>query len=46
LQNNITRLATASDKVCQLLAHGQWFSLDTPPLPPLQLVANKSLKQY
>ena len=22
-----TRLATASDKVCQLLAHGRWFSL-------------------
>jgi len=25
-----TRLATASDKVYQLLAHGQWFSLGTP----------------
>ena len=25
-----TRLATASDKVYQLLAHGQWFSPDTP----------------
>jgi hypothetical protein len=24
-----TRLATASDKVCQLLAHGRWFSLGT-----------------
>ena len=25
-----TRLAAASDKVYQLLAHGQWFSQDTP----------------
>ena len=25
-----TRLTAASDKVYQLLAHGQWFSLDTP----------------
>jgi hypothetical protein len=25
-----TRLAAASDKVCQLLAHGQWFSPGTP----------------
>jgi len=25
-----TRLATASDKVYQLLAHGQWLSLGTP----------------
>jgi hypothetical protein len=25
-----TRLAAASDKVYQLLAHGQWFSPDTP----------------
>ena len=25
-----TRLAAASDKVCQLLAHGRWFSLGTP----------------
>jgi len=25
-----TRLATASDKVYQLLAHGQWFSPGTP----------------
>jgi hypothetical protein len=24
------RLATASDKVYQLLTHGQWFSLGTP----------------
>jgi len=24
------RLAVASDKVYQLLAHGQWFSPDTP----------------
>jgi hypothetical protein len=25
-----TRLATTSDKVYQLLAHGRWFSLGTP----------------
>ena len=25
-----TRLATASDKVYRLLAHGRWFSLGTP----------------
>jgi hypothetical protein len=25
-----TRLAATSDKVYQLLAHGQWFSLGTP----------------
>jgi hypothetical protein len=25
-----TRLAAANDKVYQLLAHGQWFSLGTP----------------
>jgi len=25
-----TRLAVASDKVYQLLAHGRWFSLGTP----------------
>jgi hypothetical protein len=25
-----TRLAAASDKVYQLLAHGRWFSLRTP----------------
>jgi len=25
-----TRLAAASDKVCQLLAHGRWFSPGTP----------------
>jgi hypothetical protein len=24
------RLAAASDKIYQLLAHGQWFSLGTP----------------
>jgi hypothetical protein len=26
-----TRLAAASEKVYQLLAHGQWFSPDIPP---------------
>jgi hypothetical protein len=40
-----TRLAAASDKVYQLLAHGRWFSPDTPALlPPLKLVAMILLK--
>jgi hypothetical protein len=30
LQKGCTRLATASNKVYQLLAHGRWFSTDTP----------------
>ena len=30
LQKGCTRLAAASDKVYQLLAHGQWFSTGTP----------------
>jgi hypothetical protein len=30
LQKECTRLASASDKVYQLLAHGRWFSPDTP----------------
>ena len=30
LQKGCTRLAAASDKVYQLLAHGRWFSLSTP----------------
>ena len=30
LQKGCTRLATASDKVCQLLAHDRWFSPGTP----------------
>ena len=30
LQKRCTRLAAASDKVCQLLAHGQWISPGTP----------------
>jgi len=29
-KNGCIRLATASDKVYQLLAHGQWFSPGTP----------------
>ena len=29
LQKRCTRLAAASDKVYQLLAHGRWFSLGT-----------------
>jgi len=28
--NKCTQLATASDKVYQLLAHGRWFSPGTP----------------
>jgi hypothetical protein len=30
LQKGSTRLAAASEKVYQLLAHGRWFSPDTP----------------
>jgi hypothetical protein len=30
LQKGCIRLAVASDKVYQLLAHGQWFSPGTP----------------
>jgi hypothetical protein len=30
LQKRCTRLASASDKVYQLLAHGRWFSPGTP----------------
>jgi hypothetical protein len=30
LQKECTRLAAAGDKVYQLLAHGRWFSPDTP----------------
>jgi hypothetical protein len=30
LQKGCTRLATTSDKVYQLLAHGRWFSQGTP----------------
>ena len=30
LQKGCTRLASASDKVYQLLAHGRWFPPDTP----------------
>jgi hypothetical protein len=30
LQNGCTRLAAASDKVYQLLAHGRWFFPGTP----------------
>jgi hypothetical protein len=30
LHKGCTRLAAASDKVYQLLAHGRWFSPDTP----------------
>jgi hypothetical protein len=30
LQKGCTRLATASEKVYQLLAHGRWFSPGTP----------------
>jgi hypothetical protein len=30
LQKGCTRLAAASDKIYQLLAHGRWFSPGTP----------------
>ena len=33
LQKGCTRLAAASDKVYQLLAHGRWFSPSTPASP-------------
>ena len=33
LQKGCTRLAAASDKVYQLLAHGRWFSPGTPASP-------------
>jgi hypothetical protein len=39
-----TRLAAASDKVYQLLAHGRWFSPGTRLPPPLNLVAMIYLK--
>ena len=39
LQKGCARLAAASDKAYQLLAHGRWFSPGTPLLPPLKLVA-------
>jgi hypothetical protein len=29
-KKGFTQLAAASDKVCQLLAHGRWFSPGTP----------------
>jgi hypothetical protein len=31
LKKGCIRLAAASDKVYQLLAHGRWFSPHTPP---------------
>ena len=34
LQKGCTRLAAASDKVYQLLAHGRWFSPGTPASSP------------
>ena len=33
LQKGCTRVAAASDKVYQLLAHGRWFSPGTPASP-------------
>jgi hypothetical protein len=33
IQKGCTRLAAASDKVYQLLAHGRWFSPYTPVFP-------------
>jgi hypothetical protein len=44
LQKGCIRLAAASDKVYQLLAHGRWFSPGTPLLSPLNLVAMILLK--
>jgi hypothetical protein len=34
-----TRLAAASDKAYQLLAHGRWFSLGIPASSTTKLVA-------
>jgi hypothetical protein len=39
-----TRLAAASDKVYQLLAHGRWFSPGTPPLKLVAMIAEILLK--
>ena len=36
LQKGCTRLAAPSDKVYQLLAHGQWFSPGTPVSSPIK----------
>jgi hypothetical protein len=41
LQKRCTRLAAASDKVYQLLAHGQRFSPDTPNLVRTVLFVNE-----
>jgi hypothetical protein len=44
-----TRLVTASDKVYQLLAHGQWFSPGTPAFSTTTTgrndIAEKSINQ-
>ena len=39
LQKRCTRLAAASDKVYQLLAHGRWFSPGNPASSTTKLVA-------
>ena len=39
LQKGCVRLAAASDKVYQLLAHGRWFSQGTPASSTTKLVA-------
>ena len=44
LQKGYTRLAAASEKVYQLLAHGRWFFPGTRVLPPLKLVVMIQLK--
>jgi hypothetical protein len=39
LQKGCTRLAAASDKVYQLLAHDRWFSPGIPASSTIKLVA-------
>jgi hypothetical protein len=38
-----TRLAAASDKVCQLLAQGQWFSPGTPASSTTEILLKVAL---
>jgi hypothetical protein len=39
-----TRLAAASDKVYQLLAHGRWFSPGTPASSTTNNIAESGIK--
>jgi hypothetical protein len=44
LQKGCTRLAAASDKADQLLAHGRWFSPGTPASSTTKTGATQSIK--